>query len=150
VDSTAVIALAGIFAASIVGPALISVLTARQRRAERLEDYARQDAVAAQAAQAAELLLAANERVATQTAEASARTDGKLRQIHELVNSTLTGAMQSQLVAMEAQLAMVRRWEPHEEAHIAALEAAVGGLRAKLDDRSRQTTIADAQLRDRP
>jgi hypothetical protein len=164
VDSTAYVAIAGILAASIVGPALISQLSARQRRAERREDYARQDAVAkaaeereqrqeaaahevaVQAAEAAKLLLAANERVAEQTAEASARTDGKLNQIHELVNSTLTGAMQAELVAREAQAELVRRFQPDQTAEIAALDSTISELRAKLADRAKQTEIADAQV----
>jgi hypothetical protein len=171
VDSTAGVAVTGIIAASIVGPTLLSVLTARQRRNERREDYARQDAVAAaaeerearqeaaarevavQAAEAAELLLAAQrattartDEVARVAAESAARTDGKLNQIHELVNSTLTGAMQSQLVAMEAQLAMIRRWQPDETGEINVLAEAVAELRAKLADRAKQTEVADAQV----
>jgi hypothetical protein len=171
VESTAYVAIAGILAASIVGPALLSQLSARQRRAERKEDYARQDAVAAaaedreqrqeaaakevavQAKEAAELLLAEQrattartDEVARVAAEATARTDGKLNQIHELVNSTLTGAMQSQLVAMEAQLAMIRRWQPDETTEINVLAEAVAELRSKLADRAKQTEVADAQV----
>lgn len=164
-DSTAVIV---VVAASIVGPTLLSVLTAWQRRTERQEDYARQDAVAKAAEdresrqevaahavaeqaretvkKAAELLLAANERVATQSAAASEVINGKLGQIHELVNSTLTGAMQAELVARQAQVELVRRFTPSQTAEIAVLESAVADLQMKLTDRIAQTKIADAQV----
>ncbi len=125
--------------AGLIGPLLLARLTDRQRRAEKAEDYARQDAVT-------RLLLASNERVATQTEQASEVTNGKLDQIHELVNSTLTGAMEGQLLAVEAQLVMVRRFQPDEAAEIAVLEDTVAELRTKLADRARQTLLADAQV----
>jgi hypothetical protein len=156
-NQIAILAISG----TIVGPLLLAVITAWlsriARRADKKEDYARQDAVAAklkkeqqqvaaQAAQAAKLLLAANERVAAQTAATATVTNGKLDQIHELVNSTLTGAMQSQLVAIEAQLAMIRRFQPGETAEISTLEEQVAELRARLADRAAQTVIADAAI----
>jgi hypothetical protein len=154
--------------AALLGPMLLAHQQSRQRRREKAEDaaqrkeerdedYARQDAVAerltrrqnevaAETAETAALLLDANERVAAQTVETAAVTNGKLDQIHELVNSTLTGAMQAQLVALEAQLAMIRRFQPDATEEITQLEADVIELRGKLADRARQTEIADAQL----
>jgi hypothetical protein len=93
---------------AVVAPALLSVLTSRQRRAERVEDYARQDAVAAKTAEAARLLLAANERVAAQSAEADRATQAKLDQIHSLVDGNLTEAQEREVNAMRVMLASMR------------------------------------------
>lgn len=114
---------------AVIGPAVLSFLTNRQRRADKREDWARQDAVAAkvdaaarqaataaellrlrqeqvaaQAAEAANLLLAANERVAA----AAAETSGKLDVIHLLVNSNLTIAQQRELAATTTMLTTMR------------------------------------------
>lgn len=110
---------------SVVAPLILSHQTNKARHDERLEDYARQDQVAAkaeiaaqilaqrgdevatQAAEAAKLLLAANERVSKQNAESSRLTQGKLSEIHTLVNSSLTTAMQGELSAREALLPLM-------------------------------------------
>jgi hypothetical protein len=117
----------------------------------------RQDAVAAQAAEAAELLLDANERVAKQSEDAAKVTNGKLNQIHELVNSTLTAAIEDLRLATEQQLMLLRSVielnreagrEPSPDllAALPAVEEKVAELRSKLADRARQTEIADAQV----
>jgi hypothetical protein len=160
----------------IVGPLLLAYLTGRQRSRDKAEDWARQDAVAAQAAEAARLLeerqdavarkaaeaarllLAANERVAKQSREAADVVNGKLAQIHELVNSNLTtqmeeahGALTQQLVLMREVVALNRAAgrEPSTGAvdAIAVIEAKVGELRAKLADRAKATEIADRKVR---
>lgn len=64
--------------------------------------------VAAQAAKAAALLLDANERVAKQSATASEATQGQLRQIHTLVNANLTQAQQQELDATRAMYASMQ------------------------------------------
>jgi hypothetical protein len=94
----------------------------QRHREDRQADWDRQDAVAAKAAKAAEdlsvsqkkiadqaavaarLLLANNERVATNQLE----TNGRLDVIHGLVNSTLSAAMQSEYDATKRELAMMR------------------------------------------
>jgi len=154
-------------------PVLVAWVTGVQRRREKAEDYARQDAVAARltapqdkiaaalaarqdaiaakAEEAAALLLDANERVA-HTAEV---TQEKLDEIHILVNSNMTAAMQAELTAMEEVLAM--RVELAEErsaagqaprpdlvASITTARDKVAELRAALSDRLTQTKIADA------
>lgn len=90
---------------AIVGPLLLAYLTGRQRHAEKVEDYARQDAVAAKAEEAARLLLAQNKRVA----KSSESTRAQLKEIHTLVNSNMTAAMQAQLVALKGQLVLMHR-----------------------------------------
>jgi hypothetical protein len=183
-SETTTVALIALF--GVVGaPAFLAYLTSRinqrgQReaaviaRAARKEDWARQDAVAAQAAEAARLLLerqdktaaaaaetarrlvTANERVATTAAAAAAETNGRLGQIHELVNSSMTTQMEDAHTALVQQAIYMREViRLNEEAGrkpdtaalaaLAALEARVTELAAKLRDRAVATTVADAQ-----
>jgi hypothetical protein len=166
----------------VAGPLLLAYLTGRQRSRDKREDWARQDAVAAkaqavadqakeaaellrtrqdevaaQAAEAARLLLAANERVAIQSGEAAAVVNGKLAQIHELVNSNLTAQMEEAHGALTQQLVLMREVvslnqaagrEPSPDAieAITVIEAKVAELHAKLTDRAKATEIADAKV----
>jgi len=131
--------------ASMLSSLLLATLTNRQRRREKLEDYARQDAVADKAAEAAKLLLAANERVA----ETAKITNGKLDVIHTLVNSNMTAAMQSELDAtvrehaMMVEVVALKRnagQEPNVTslAAIEATERKIAELQAALRDRLKQ------------
>jgi hypothetical protein len=153
---------------SALGSALVAYITYRQRRAEKAQDWARQDevadraaaqakaaeerqaAVAAQAAEAARLLLAANAEVALVARRTAESVDGKLNQIHELVNSTLTGALEDQLLAREQLLVLMRErpgQSPEARKSLADMEDMVAELRAKLADRARQTAVADAKVK---
>ena len=135
----------------VLTPAVLAYLSGRQRRADKQEDWARQDAVAEQAASAALLLLAANERVA----KAAASTNDKLDVIHTLVNSNMTAAMQAELTAVEAQHAVLLEVIALKEASGASavesrstmrsLEGRIGELRATLTDRLEQTRVANLQ-----
>lgn len=58
-------------ATGIIAPILISYMDTRARRADKAQDWARQDAVAAQAREAASLLLERQEAVAAQAREAA-------------------------------------------------------------------------------
>src|SRR6185436_21181642 len=101
-------------------------ITGRQRRADKREDYARQDklrqedkeardAVAAQAAHAAELLLESNDRVAATAAatevqlgeikDIAADTNTVGKQTHTLVNSNMDEQKQFLLRSTERELA---------------------------------------------
>jgi len=114
--------------AAVAGTSLPIYLTGRQRRADKREDWARQDAVAAraeavadQARVAAELLLAAQkasikrtDEVARLAAEAAAQTSAKLdaidnqgKTIHALVNQKLTDVTRQALVATTALLPLL-------------------------------------------
>jgi hypothetical protein len=117
---------------STVAPVTMAIVTARQTRADKKADWARQDAVAKKAEEAAALLLKANERVAENTR----LTQNKLDVIHTLVNSQMTAAMQAELDATARELAMMQEVITLKEVagHIPTAEAisAVESTRAKL------------------
>jgi hypothetical protein len=141
---------------SVISPMIVGLMQtnqrqaeARDRRSEKIEDWARQDAVAAQAAQAADLLLQQNRKVA----EAAVVTSQKLDVIHVLVNSNMTAAMQSELDATVRELAMMREvirlneaagHEPSSESlsAVKATETRIAKLRAELQDRLKQAEVA--------
>lgn len=158
--------------AGVASTLLLSHLQSRQRRREKAEDYARQDAVAerltrrqdavaakvaeaaTQAAEAAELLLAANERVAAQTAEADRATQARLQQIHVLVNSNLTEAQERELEATRGTLVSMREvvalsrklgLEPAPDSlrQIESTEARIDILARNLAHKIQQTAVAD-------
>jgi hypothetical protein len=126
----------------------------KTRREDKLQDWARQDLVAAQAAEAASLLLAENKKVA-KTAEV---TNGKLDVIHILVNSNMTAAMQSELDATRREVVGLKEivrlnqqigQEPSQEALLAITdtEEKVAKLEAELRDRLKQTKVAEKEGR---
>ena len=137
---------------SVIAPAVLSYMTGKQRMAEKKEDYRRQDEVAAQAREAARLLLDANERVAETTLE----TNKKLEIIHTLVNSNMTSAIQEQLDARRLNLVMMEELidikqreghDPSPDAIGAVLSARqrIEELTANLADRARQSEVVAAQ-----
>lgn len=170
-----VLTIAGVLFASITAPLVLSRLNDRARRQEKQQDYERQDAVAKaaeerasaatkaaedvakQAADAAQLLLESNQRVARAAATAAAQTSGKLdavaqqaAEIHTLVNSNMTAAMQGELDSTVRELAMMKEviglrrhggQEPSVEALAAveATESRVADLRSALNDRRSHT-----------
>lgn len=114
---------------------------------------ARAQEVALQTQTAAQLLLQNNEKVAASTRAANTKLDV----IHTLVNSNMTAALQDSLDSSRANLATLRELialrvaqgdEPNEDtrAQLVTLENKVGRLASNLDDRIRQTKIADAQI----
>jgi hypothetical protein len=134
---------------------------ARQHREDRDAEWRRQDEVALRAQKAAEDLAASQKRIADQAAEAATlllannervaanqlETSGKLETIHELVNSTLTHAMQSEFEAVGRELSVMREilelrrsggQEPTQAAlaAIAATETKLAELDAALADRA--------------
>lgn len=106
---------------AIVSPLLLSLMTNRNRRLEKEQDYARLDMVAEKAEKAAEmvadkvrlvaqkaaedakLLVSINERVAAK----AKLTIEKLDVIHALVNSNMTATMQSELDSHVVALALM-------------------------------------------
>jgi hypothetical protein len=147
--------------ASITAPLILAHRTERMHREDRLADYERQDKVARAAEQTATDLIASQKRIADQAAEAAkllldanervARTaqvtNGKLDVIHTLVNSNMTAAMQSEYDATVRELAMMREvmalkeaagGSPGAEARaaIAATEVKLAELAAALEDRA--------------
>lgn len=119
--STVIVALIVAFGTT-VGPLFLAHLTGRQRLKEKHEDWRRQDQVAAR-------LLAAN-----------AKTDDKLDEIHVLVNSNLTAAMQSELNALRTQLVLVGKLvaltgEAADYPTTECIETRINELAAQLTDR---------------
>ena len=138
--------------ASCVAPLLLNRQANTQRVEKEQRDNKRQDEVAAKAAEAARLLLAANERVAADTQEVKVKLDV----IHTLVNSNMTAAMQAELDATIRELAMMREVIALNQAAgrqpsigaLAAVEATaekIAELTATLEDRLKQTHVADIQ-----
>lgn len=127
------LALIGVFTAGVAGLSAIlqSWLTARNARKEKLEDYARQDQVAAAA-------LTAAEKLQEKLDETSDESSKKLDTIHTLVNSSMTAAMQTTLESLKMQLPMML--EIIELKKKAGLEpsvdtlAAVKAIRAKISE----------------
>jgi len=127
---------AGIVAvSSILGPLLLSYLTNRQRRAEKDEDYARQDEVARKAQAAAD-----------KVAEVAKSQGAKLDQIHVLVNSNMTASMQGELDAYKSNLVLLEE--------ISSLRKAAGQdpsptTMAVIESTKKKISELDAQLADR-
>lgn len=148
----------GIFAlltsiATIGSPLVLFHMTSNANRTSKVEDWKREDAVAAKAAEAAKLLLQANAEVA-----AAARvTNQKLDVIHTLVNSNLTAAMQSEYDATFRELILMKEivkikqkdgHDPSKETldTVAVTEAKLAELQAKLTDRMKAQATIDAQI----
>jgi hypothetical protein len=87
----------------------------------------------------------------------SRNTNGKLGQIHELVNSNMTSAIQdtydathAQLITLDQLLALQKSagTDPSDDALVAreVLSKKVAVLTAKLSVRAKQTEIADSKV----
>jgi hypothetical protein len=87
-----------------VSPMILSHFNNKNTREDRAADWARQDAIAKRASDAANTLIEGGRKATAVAAE----TNQKLDVIHVLVNSNMTAAMQSELVAVTAQLALIR------------------------------------------
>jgi len=142
---------------------------AADRRAEKEQDWARQDLVASRAETAAGQLLESQALLAKQ-AETAARVlahntesvadrldvlaDGQIV-IHALVNSNMTAAMQAELDAKHALLLALRRnaeLEPvvtqDSKDLIVVTEAKIVSLEEQLVERAGQQALVDAQLKE--
>lgn len=174
------VALAGLGVAclSAMAPLVNLILTSRTRSREKKEDWRRQDQVAEQAARAAKLLLESQTKmfqrqaeVADQAAKAAklllaaqaettsqnAETQGKLNQIHTLVNSNLTKEMQDRLIAINAQVFLTKevmrlnrlnKLEPDAGAvaSLKKLEEASANLSSTLTERLTATAVANTEI----
>lgn len=131
----------------VIGQLLVNYQNARQRSKDRQEDWKRQDEVASKAERAAERLLAQNERVAESTKEAKQVID----EIHILVNSNMSAALQSELDETVRGLAVLREltgWKdaaghPPTKATLETIEE----MEQKIKDL--QVVVADRQDRNR-
>lgn len=126
---------------------VVEVAEAAATTAQLLKE--RQDAAAAAAVKAKEDLIEANEKVRKETRRAAEIVNGKLDQIHTLVNSNLSEAMSERLIAIRALIVALRRAEdqsPEALQRIRQLDATAIELEAQLEDRKRQTKVAEAQV----
>jgi len=148
------VVITGMFGAltGFVGPVVLRRMDRSQRAAERQEDRKDREAVASQAREAAEKLVASNAEVAAAAKETGAQTLAAVGVIHTLVNSNLTEAIEDSLVSAEAalltmhELASFRPPAPEGLARIATMEDKVASLRIKLADRREQGAMAEAQM----
>jgi hypothetical protein len=155
-------------------PLLTTWLLNRNRAAERAEDRADRllvaqkvdnaasaaKVVAQKAAGAAELLLDAQHLTLTKTDEVAAAArvttmemNSQLKQIHTLVNSTLTAALKGELTQARASIEFLRRLgadaENATDIDKAAVEETlkrIGELESAIADRDAQTVIAAETL----
>jgi hypothetical protein len=139
---------------------------AAERRADKEQDWARQDAVAekllasnAIVTTSAKKLLASSELVVASASVTEERLKEIVigqKQIHTLVNSNLTAAKQAQLEALEAKLIVQKEMadfrldngKPVDEEAKADMEATaikIAELKAELNDRLQQTAQAETE-----
>lgn len=149
----AIVALLGVIISPLVAGRIAH--KAKEEEWERQDIVAaRAEQVAAQAAEAAALLLEQNKVVAAATAQ----VDDRLQQIHVLVNSNLTAAHQAEYDAVNRELAANRRYarlakKAGEKVPVDVVDAIKRGemrvkeLGALLNDRAKQTEIADKQVK---
>ncbi len=126
----------GVIVASVLSPVVLMWLTGRQRRRDKQLDWAREDAVAERALAASvdntRLLQEQNALVAGQSAV--------LGQVHALVNSNMTKAIEGEEVALSLLLAYQ---EKGDNVGADITRARLGILRSQLEDRAAATKRAD-------
>lgn len=151
---------------TFLAPVVLMYLTSRERRRDKLEDYRRQDEVAAKvdraAAQAAvtqQANIRRTDEVARVAAAAAAEQRSQLKQIHTLVNSDMTAARQGELDQTRATLVMLKKIvamdardgrppQAEDVAAIGATESRIKELQAILADRLVQMKAVEAEIRD--
>lgn len=121
-DPLAVIALI----TAAVTPAILVIVTTRERRAETRETWARQDKVA--------------DRLAADNAD----NKGRLEQIHTLVNSELTEARRRERDALAAALVIMRANPATDPVAVTELATRIGELTASLAVMAVRTEDAQA------
>jgi hypothetical protein len=142
---------------AVCGPIVMAWLVNRNARLMKAADYERQDEVAARL-NARQDEIAALAAMATRAQEQAAKMQSaKLEQIHSLVNSNLTAAMQDQLDTRQANLVLLTQAletrtrdglpiDPQAAETLAATKVKIAELSAQLADRKRQTVEAEKQL----
>jgi hypothetical protein len=144
--TVALIAACAALGGSILSPILVSAQNEKHRIKQRNEDWARQDQVAAD-------LVKSN----LKTMEIARNQGAKLEQIHTLVNSNMTLALQNELAAREGQLITLeelvslknKKGNKASQVTLQSIEdfkLKISELRAQLEDRLKQTDIASEQL----
>lgn len=149
---------------SIIAPVVIALVGNRDRRLARSEDWARQDVIAERAQQYADAQAARQTLIAERVAEVAAEAEktsklqtARLEQIHTLVNSNLTAALQDQLDTRKENLVLLRESMAVKQysgiapsletlAVIETASARIAELEAQMKDRLKSTEEAEAKL----
>jgi hypothetical protein len=141
---------------AIVSPMLMAWLTNRYRKQEKMEEYARQDVVAARVAAAAartEVMAIKVDVAATKMAETNDRLvaktteiGGQIAIVHTLVNSSLSAALQAQLNALMLLLASTNDPALLTDEIKDQTRNRIKDLQAVIADREKQSSLADKQI----
>lgn len=138
---------------SLIAPTVLAIISGRQRREEKREDWRREDAVAAKALiaakKAADVLEANNRTAAVLAKNSHIITNEKLDVIHALVNSNMTAALQAELDSYVSQVLLLKEIAELKSANgvrpsidsdiaIKLLENKIAELTATLKDRLQQ------------
>lgn len=110
--------------AGVVGPVTLALITSHIARTTKQQDYAREDAIAE-------------------------RQDEKLEQIHTLVNSNMTVAIENELVALKSLYALMTRDSYPNGETVSARESTrlrIVELERQLKDRAAQLKESDADM----
>lgn len=150
-----VVALIAGLAAPLSGVITVLIL-GRQNRKTTQQNWKREDLVAERAAKAAQDLIDSNKKIAQVAEETATKTFSQLTQIHTLVNSNMTAAMEDalasklgHLVALEQVLVMQKDADESVIDTLREIQETkedIARRRAELQDRLRQTKIAEAQI----
>jgi uncharacterized membrane-anchored protein YhcB (DUF1043 family) len=144
---------------AVLAPLILGYLTNRARRAEKLEDWARQDVVAEKIEEQAQLLLERdavtaklledNNQLVADTASA---TQDQLQVIHGLVNSDMTRIIEEKLAGLKRELIMMRllagdlKVGSEAAAAIEAMESQISDVSEMLGDRLAKAAELDDQI----
>jgi hypothetical protein len=139
--ATSTIAVAAIVAGV---PLLTVILTGWQQHRSRELEWARQDKVADRLLAANNLVSVRQDKVAARLLTANGLVSGKLDQIHELVNSTLTTALEGELTALWQLMRALESGSEPAAGALASTADRIAALESRLTDRARQTRAADA------
>lgn len=125
ITSTIIFAALIVASSSTISTLFLAVHNTREGRAKRLEEYARQNALADKAAQQVQALIETNVLITKRADETAIVLEGKLDVIHTLVNSSMTAVKQSEYDAVGRELALMRE--------VMILKAAAGNPAAPED-----------------
>jgi hypothetical protein len=142
------------FGAALLSPLTLSYLNGRQAAGATKAQWKREDELEARRA-ASSAALQESQAALLEAQKASTRAvEGKLVEIHTLVNSDYTARMTGELGAMRHTLVLMREVivlneaagrspSPESLAALATLESDIARLAAELEERMRQTALME-------
>jgi hypothetical protein len=135
--------------AAIFAPGFLVLLQGWQHRGDRKANWAREDAVALQAAEAARLLLEQQQSTAAllvtnneSVATATSRTHRELGDIHTLVNASYTDALKAHLATLlelqgvRAEIRDLRGDSEAQRSAVVVTDDRIDELRAQIAERT--------------